>query len=70
MGPLAEATYSAPTWILRVVILLLALGFPFALLLTWAVDLTPDGVRLASGKVGHKRMVGISLALVALALGG
>jgi TolB-like protein/Flp pilus assembly protein TadD len=66
---IALPAFDAPTWILRVVILLLALGFPFALLLTWAVDLTPEGVRLASGKVGNKRMVGISLALVALALG-
>jgi len=65
---IALPAFDAPTWILRVVILLLALGFPFALLLTWAVDLTPEGVRLASGKVGNKRMVGISLGLVALAL--
>src|SRR3954465_4508547 len=33
-----------PTWIVRLVIILLALGFPVALLLSWAFDLTSKGV--------------------------
>lgn len=35
-----------PDWFDTVVILLLAGGFPVALLLAWAFELTPDGVRL------------------------
>jgi len=35
----------APDWVLRVCIALLALGFPFALILAWAFELTPDGIR-------------------------
>jgi len=31
--------------VLRVVIPLFALGFPVALLLTWAVELNPEGLR-------------------------
>ena len=33
-----------PTWIVRLVIVVLALGFPVALLLSWAFDLTSKGV--------------------------
>ena len=33
-----------PTWVIRLVIVLLALGFPFALLLSWLFDLTSKGV--------------------------
>jgi adenylate cyclase len=37
---------SLPDWFDTVVILLLAGGFPVALLVAWALELTPDGVRL------------------------
>jgi TolB-like protein/Flp pilus assembly protein TadD len=33
-----------PNWVVRLVIVLLALGFPIALLLSWAFDLTSKGV--------------------------
>ena len=65
---IALPAFDAPPWTLRVVILLFALGFPLALLLTWVLDLTPEGIRLATGKVGNKRMAGIASGLVALAL--
>jgi len=64
---IALPAFDAPAWTLRVVILLFALGFPLALLLTWALELTPDGVKLATSKVGNKRMVTIAVALIALA---
>jgi TolB-like protein/tetratricopeptide (TPR) repeat protein len=66
---IALPTFAAPAWALRVVILLFALGFPLALLLTWALDLTPAGVRMATGKVGNKRIFAICAGLVVLALG-
>jgi TolB-like protein len=65
---IALPAFDAPPWTLRVVILLFALGFPLALLLTWVLDLTPEGISVATGKVGNKRMAGIALGLVALAL--
>lgn len=37
-----------PDWTLRFVLLLLLLGFPIALLLSWAYDLTPEGLRRTS----------------------
>jgi len=36
--------FEAPEWILRVVILLIAIGFVLALILSWAFELTPQGV--------------------------
>ena len=66
---IALPAFEAPVWTLRLVILLFALGFPLALLLTWALDLTPEGIKLATGTIGNKRMAGISLGLIVLALG-
>lgn len=37
--------FEIPMWAVRLVILLLALGFPVALLLAWAFDLTPEGIK-------------------------
>src|SRR5262249_10529246 len=37
--------FGAPDWVLKVVIALLALGFPLALVLAWAFELTPEGIR-------------------------
>src|SRR5947199_9021527 len=34
-----------PNWAIRLIILLLALGFPIALVLAWAFDITPQGVK-------------------------
>jgi len=36
--------FNAPDWVLKVVTVLLVLGFPIAALLAWAYDLTPRGV--------------------------
>ena len=36
---------NAPDWVMQVIMLLLAIGFPVALLLAWAFDLTPDGIK-------------------------
>lgn len=34
-----------PNWAIRLVIVLLALGFPIALILAWAFELTPEGIK-------------------------
>ncbi len=41
-----EEPLSLPSWSDTLVIVLLAAGFPVALLLAWAYDLTPDGIKL------------------------
>jgi TolB-like protein/Flp pilus assembly protein TadD len=37
--------FDIPNWAVRVVILLLVLGFPVALILAWAFELTPEGIK-------------------------
>jgi len=34
-----------PTWIVRLVIVLVAAGFPIALVIAWAFELTPEGIK-------------------------
>ena len=34
-----------PNWVVRLVIALVALGFPIALMIAWAFELTPEGIR-------------------------
>ena len=48
---LASAVFPAwelPNWALRLTIVLLLAGFPIALLLAWAFDVTPEGIRTHS----------------------
>ncbi|HWS77642.1 MAG TPA: tetratricopeptide repeat protein [Thermomonas sp.] len=64
---IALPAFAAPDWAMRVVILVFALGFPLALLLTWALDVTRDGITVTAGGVGNKRIAAIAALLVVLA---
>lgn len=51
MAQLAEfaiSTFGAPEWVLRTFVVLVVLGLPIAVILAWAFDVTPDGVRKAT----------------------
>jgi TolB-like protein/predicted Zn-dependent protease len=37
--------FEIPNWMVRAVIVLLVLGFPIALILAWAFELTPEGIK-------------------------
>jgi TolB-like protein/cytochrome c-type biogenesis protein CcmH/NrfG len=37
--------FDIPAWTVRLVVVVLVLGFPIALLLSWAFDLTPSGIK-------------------------
>jgi TolB-like protein len=37
---------SAPDWVMQIFLLAVAVGFPIAILLAWAFELTPEGIRL------------------------
>ena len=79
---LASAVFPAwelPDWSLRLVIVLLLVGFPIALILAWAFDVTPTGIQatpalpIAGGATSpHRRRnvlllgaVGLTVAIVA-----
>src|SRR6266576_2773806 len=38
-------TFEAPTWVMKVFVTAVILGFPVALILAWAFELTPEGIR-------------------------
>jgi TolB-like protein len=60
-----------PTWAIRLVILLTALGFPVALIIAWAFELTPEGIkRTESADLARQRSRGgLWLAVVVIAAG-
>src|SRR5215470_6204371 len=71
------STFSAPDWLLQAIVALIALGFPVALVLSWAFEITPEGLKRteqdALGKsirarTGRK-LIGITVVLVAIAAG-
>ena len=43
---LALDSFATPDWVMKTVLFLLVIGFPLALILAWAFELTPDGVKL------------------------
>ena len=38
-------TFHAPEWVVQTLVVLVALGFPIALVLGWAFELTPEGLK-------------------------
>jgi adenylate cyclase len=40
-------TFHAPEWVVQTVVVLVALGFPVALVIAWAFELTPQGLKRA-----------------------
>ncbi len=41
--------FEIPNWAVRLVVLLLVIGFPVAVILAWAFELTPEGIKRAEG---------------------
>ena len=39
--------FDIPNWVVRVIVLLIVIGFPVALILAWAFELTPEGIKRA-----------------------
>lgn len=70
-----------PAWTIDFVIVLTLLGFPLALVVAWAFEMTPDGMRRtaepagadegteAGIRAGYKMLVGLGLAAAAVAGG-
>jgi TolB-like protein/Tfp pilus assembly protein PilF len=38
-------TFEAPTWVMKVVVMAVVLGLPIAVILAWAFELTPEGIK-------------------------
>src|SRR6476659_9194431 len=69
--------FDIPTWLVRVVVLLLALGFPVALILAWAFELTPEGIKRTEEVPPHesirhhtgRKLLAIAAVAAAIAAG-
>jgi TolB-like protein/Tfp pilus assembly protein PilF len=64
---IASAAFPAwelPNWSLRLVIALLLIGFPIALLLAWAYDITPQGIQSSPKTPGSHRRRNLILLMV------
>jgi TolB-like protein/Flp pilus assembly protein TadD len=65
--------FEIPNWVVRLVVLLFAIGFPIALILAWAFELTPEGVKRTetfdkSGVAPSKKKVWVYVVAVGAAL--
>lgn len=45
VAEVALDSFEAPAWVMKSILLVVALGFPLALFLAWAFELTPDGLK-------------------------
>lgn len=69
--------FDIPSWAVRVVVLLLLLGFPVALILAWAFELTPEGIKRTEDVAPHesirrrtgRKLLGFAAIVAAIALG-
>ncbi len=70
-------TFNAPEWIMQVFTLFVILGFPITLLMAWAYEVTPEGIKAAAdvrpsdsiGPATGQRLSYILQGLVFLAVG-
>jgi len=60
--------WEMPNWTLRLVIVLLLIGFPVAVILAWAYDVTPQGIQATPKVPGRHRGRNIILLIVASAI--
>ena len=65
IGSAVFPAWELPNWTLRLVIVLLLVGFPVALILAWAYDMTPQGIQATPKVPGGHRRRNIALLVVA-----
>jgi len=65
-------TFEAPTWVMKIFVTVVILGFPIALIIAWAFELTPGGIkRTESADAAQERSRGgawIALVVIAVTL--
>src|SRR5919109_5307036 len=70
-------TFEAPPWVMKVLVAVIVLGFPIALVFSWAFEITPEGIKreedvdLSKSITHHtgRKIVGITIAVAVLAAG-
>jgi len=56
MGSAVFPAWELPNWTFRMVVVLLLIGFPIALILAWAFDVTPEGIRATKGTAAETHL--------------
>src|ERR671934_2525085 len=70
-------TFEAPAWVMKVFVAVIVLGFPIALVFSWAFEITPEGIKreedvdLSKSITHHtgRRIVGITIVVAFIAAG-
>src|SRR5437867_2222037 len=69
--------FNAPQWAMQIVILILVVGFPIALIFSWAFEITSEGIKLESEVAGDesitrktgRKIIAITVVLAVVATG-
>src|SRR2546429_8045488 len=65
--------WELPNWAFRLVVVFLLIGFPISLILAWAYDITPQGIRATPAPRTHRRrniIMLIAIGVIASATAG
>jgi TolB-like protein/Tfp pilus assembly protein PilF len=68
IGSAVFPAWELPNWTLRLVVVLLLIGFPIALILAWAYDVTPQGIQATARVPGAHRRRNLILLVAAGAI--
>src|SRR5262245_60063193 len=68
-------TFEAPAWVMKVFVAVIVLGFPIALIFSWAFEITPEGLKRESDveaerSITHhtgRRIVGVTIVVAVIA---
>ena len=77
IGSTVLPTFHAPEWVAQTLVVVVLLGFPIALVLAWAFELTPEGIKRTEDVTPNesitfrtgRKLVGITIALALIAAG-
>ena len=70
-------TFEAPSWVMKVFVAVIVLGFPIALVFSWAFEITPQGIKreedvVPNQSITHhtgRKIVGITIVFAIVATG-
>ena len=54
IASLAADSFQAPQWVMKMIIVVLFLGFPVAVILAWAFEMSPEGIIRASSEAAEE----------------
>src|SRR3989440_6252473 len=69
--------FDAPSWVMKIIIIVVIFGFPVALIFSWAFEITPEGIKLESeieqsksiARRTGRKIVAVTIALAVVAAG-